>query len=1216
MVQNGNLQYIEDNPDEIFRFEDTIVDEVTANYEEQVTKAIEADTASEIKKETSDMNSDLETTFNVEGLLTTFDDVKETVSATTEKSDFTYTQADDTSTVSFPEKETTDGEVDFMTQFTDFISNVGSTKSTDTLSTGSPVDNTEATEEGTEDNYQSEFSTSYTSDYTSTETAFVDEISLPTQNYADDVDESHTDGTTIIGDNIIPVTTDPIYYINANEKESSTYSTEDISIASVSEVEGTTEKSDPVISETPEKLNDYAILDRLREVISISKQPNKTRVEMPLNNTDPNYEYDYYTYYDDCEYFVDDEGNYDYSNCQNKTLLNNSSSTSDFQTAVTDIQDEMTTETFVTEATAVNNTSENLKIPGSITILTDGFYYPEGSTDATTEASPVPEEIHDEISHPPKKLGQDVKVSTGFLVKEAPKRSQQSFGPHDVAGNQVRTDRKSTIDEDSSLGFQEMRVESQNPDAPPVKLLVGLNSMPNSAGNQDTFDIKVSSSLFAGDQVTPIGVGQVIPVDLDVEGRYQEEQENETLREGTHEFQPEVAESEATEMEQVNPDMLIESVNDTEITEIETQTPSTTTESSSFFGTLLNMFASRPRPRPQRPSRRPLVPPPNQNENPEFKTDGIPDPPNFPRPNRRPFRPPPPNRFRPPFSRPPSNSKIELEEDIELSSSEIPPPRFPEENERLPFLPQGPPYFNRRPLLPQRPPYRQDRPESPFAPEPSESLLAPPPLPALENVPPKEIPNDSNSAMKKEKTDMELIHEETAEDSETKFLSETTLSFEKEETDTTIGVSSPSVSSTLPPVVRIKGPIEDFIEQVSKIPDTIEADTSSYITEKSEMEEKTERNYVNVQPTSDDETMEPDTLLTTSVPHDMVLETEEIHMDDFKNLFEESEFESSLPVIDEENERNEELLPEISTYDVKEADHSDILGDLDSSNSESLKSKMDSSDQEIKTDDESTVEVFTSAPQLISDMNDKVDNEQDSPNYESNKDHSKPIQTTTVEPKSSSLVTQLKTLSVTSSSTTESIDRYLPDRKQTIYEEELPSYSDYYEEATLDGIAESPEILAEDEEPILLSEPSLSPKEIDDRVNIHNEILSKPPVESLPNRPTPHPYHDIPDGSFVSSPHDKSGQLPPEVRAPENKPTIILPGSRPFQPIQNIPPFQRPFIEAIEHKNVYQVEPPRTSISSNFVGVETEDTIHDRITNDNKFPSNEPTLPPSLPNLQ
>ncbi|XP_018027679.1 uncharacterized protein LOC108682933 [Hyalella azteca] len=525
------------------------------------------------------------------------------------------------------------------------------------------------------------------------------------------------------------------------------------------------------------------------------------------------------------------------------------------------------------------------EISEGMKILRDGFYYPASQEASQTSVSKQPEHAFTKPDSSQKKIKDatvvDYQVSTGLSVKDASKASEVTFDPTDIAINQVRTDRKNILDSNENSGIQEMIIENDDPNGPPLTLIVRPNSGRIDVGDQDTFDISVSSSLYTepsssksvvtrgqvlpdvvennngghnsaepmnknsgGDtrartspstslvdegtennERTAVGIGQVIPVDLNhedpvenghsqgihtkVEDKYLEEvTDDRDLPEVIHDEKENIPANKEKEREGLP-------VNATEDKRTVPQSEESAPSVPSFFGALLDIFTRPERPRPARPERRDDV---SLNETEKEQLNDREEGSNFPRRPRPPvFRPQKPNHqyrpFRPDFRPPPPNRLR---------------PGF-----QIPGNDRG--QFGQHDGRPLRPPGLRPSPDYDGQPSSSSShmihkthLGVNDPMQPLPNVPnfgmlppaPLDASNISSESFDNSQTEQpvtEVVQEDTkfAENFVEKFKPSTS------EQSSTPPASNPEetnggskVNSSMPPVIAIDGFLEDFINQL------------------------------------------------------------------------------------------------------------------------------------------------------------------------------------------------------------------------------------------------------------------------------------------------------------------------------------------------------------------------------------------------------------------
>jgi len=346
-----------------------------------------------------------------------------------------------------------------------------------------------------------------------------------------------------------------------------------------------------------------------------------------------------------------------------------------------------------------------------------------------------------------------------------------------------RTDRQSLLNHLENTSIQEIFVEGENPDSPPVKIMVSSNS---DREQPETFDINVHSSFnTGGGQSSKIsGVGQVIPVKLD----------HNVMKPSVSNTAPSTSKLETPvedlELEsRIIDDIEIDALNEPLPTEEKQSTTSVTKKASSatespeeapsFLGTLFNILTRTPRPRVrQRP--RPQ----------QASSNGT--------------------TIMPDARTAPAESRTNDDTELELKNK---PPVSRPTRPRLPFLPRRPSGF--------KPPGARVRPTIPtFNPSTnapvteetdSEDSVTEAPLElnvanevnAIENKP---ITNNMSEVI----SEMSMLAKPDVEASMTTDEPETVV----EEKENLVSTTTVPTRSTIPQVIKIDVPLEDFISQL------------------------------------------------------------------------------------------------------------------------------------------------------------------------------------------------------------------------------------------------------------------------------------------------------------------------------------------------------------------------------------------------------------------
>ena len=1031
------------------------------------------------------------------------------------------------------------------------------------------------------------------------------------------------------------------------------------------------------------KVDDYAILDSIKNLISSSREPLTTEtptdaalftqednVESEDNIVQPQYEYyddHHYTYQpndDNSTAYYDEYYEYEHD-------VNNTDYPYSTDTVYYDGPQEHPTEFDKEESE-----SEEL------TILTDGFYYPDAVKDPK-----IPKDAHISKVSP---TDHDVKVATGFYVKDTQKKGESNYGPTDIEINQVRTDRKNALDPHENSDLQEVTIDNDNLNAAPVTLLVRENPNQISAGNQDTFDISVSSSLYAGNFRPPRPTGEVFSVDLDRDNTVgspriennpiveydlepntnvvngvptnEKEEISHDLGVGvgiivpvdidTSERQPSHAIDEDQTLHLNDNEEVIIPVEDevpinanSELTtpDIPQSTPPLPVTSTpiSLLNRLFSLFTAPERPnkkKPQRPFRQ-RPPPLHALDDNDENVGSVPD-----LPPRRPMR-PPPNRplrpeapyppFRPSGFRPPPvftppglpqtegvNEKLHIEEkegnDLLHSDDSVIDPAS--------YAPINPPWS----LRPQRP--------RPFLPQPSGTNLIPPPPPPppvfeetketfIPNVVDKNellttavIPLDTDTAAV-ESDDVVTVPEEY--DGMTEII------------DTIDGGSTTVTHTSTRPTTEREKPVEVFVPSLE---DNLQFVPEAHVIDGSALPDATTRS--------------PTTKFTTTTTT-IATTTDEILRPSLHDI------KSNVEKYANTRFSQEDILPTNTkipvTEEIEDVDYQNVKASIDQQNKDTIMLDNSGDNSEITSssihlESEPSHDYFHETFVDSSSFNDEVD-PIISPGFISETEleekeasvlpSSTTTTTTTTRTTTTTMPTTVKTTSsplipeapetsptfVISPPTTKQpslvpniqannkVDQVLP-LLVPVHEDDIPS------QPLRDVSTSSPPAPIDD---IVLP---ISISSLDEKIN---KIIEDNPAPG-PSGSTPHPYHDLPDGSFVSNPNYENINT---IHRPTHRdpPTEVLPAPRPppVRPPLPSPDARPPYIDQQNRVTgvnkftrfparpppSFAQQPPAVFPEHRFHGDRPDQREHEQpnILGPD-FEDSRPQLPPSLPNVQ
>lgn len=1379
LLQNTNhLQYIEDNPDEIYQFGDTLVEEVTRHFiEESTQRSTITDTL-----EGTDITLDTFETEVTDEILspTTVAPSMETISTMNEfETEISVTEIPTTAVFT---DNSVSKQTDSLTQDQTVI-NTEATENTDGISSTTPSDNISdsirsspgTTTRGSytftskplrysiynrrPGNRLQEIMARRTAMMSTTTTEIVPEentilVSAESTSTEFDAVESTTDAssdtpelketklendkmidvkedilpteydpysnsmvkinasdiliieTPIIASNILTVSTNPIEYFDAvtesvvdnvaseimiplniaDEYEKQNYFDQDKEDAKIISTDSDTNITDDSILGTIKgimisSVESFSVTSTPRtndneNITVVGNEVNDYTVDN--NNTDAG-EYYYYDYPENVTDIL--EQYYDYTEENNVTAAYDLLYTDDYlypEENSTSVYDKYnadyggtipTTETDYIEEFLDDTVSipvDESSVPQGVAILVDGFYYPE-KTDAigghSTEVQSKYDQIDPVREHSSFKLSntntaagrplpqEEFKISSGFLVKDPPKRSEIIYGPTDVQGNQVRTDRKNTLDPEDDSQLQEMIIETEDPNSPPVKLIVHQNSDRLSVGDRDTFDISVSSSLFTGNSepMRQMTSGQVFSTDLDRENTIEvnEYEESEPIQIGSDISIDNVGDEDGNNDEKLGMgigQIIPVDLNEEEAepagnseAEIPEPPPLPPTEAPSFFGALFDIFSRperpRPRPRPQRPIRPDRYRPSISNRE-ELNTDNIDISPSLEhsRPIRppfriqrpdhpyRPFRPtgfrPPPPSFRPPLE--PVRPTLNENENITTNEEGVDHPELELGNGS-----EKP--FSGRPLFPERP-------ETGFPPmqfRPLGSLIPPPliPLPAI-LLPLDTLETDFDSEVATVSYEEDPISVDqssvSAIDDVVDFITPLEILSTEEITETNSQTTTEKPLS-FSPVIEINGPLQNFINQLQDSP-KISTDDMPIESKISQTTELPTRNTIQNNPSA-------------------AFSVIDKHAESLEYINENVENYADTKIMSEET-------TELSDHSKSEKDPEELFteglldivhhGDQDEHVEQSILTTDYSNDANIRDTLDILVPAQEDGEQMLNYGNKPIPTiselEQvtttliplpaDIENIQSDPTKIVPLST---EKTTYTETTYISTEPTTMKTTTEhellSVDFITRDEPEKI--EEL---NEIYEpiEAVSTDIFDGPVISVSHNENIIGRHPLISTailatstETLNSRVpqvstSISNEFNSN---DNLKERKTttPHPYHNIPDGSFVSSSHIQSDLSPTEMRNPRPRPTVVLPGSRPTRPYHRPPIFDQPpprrrpstSSEYMPSSFSADLTPPRP------IEAPRPESSHEKVVKEQIFESeNEHSLPPSLPNLQ
>lgn len=857
--------------------------------------------------------------------------------------------------------------------------------------------------------------------------------------------------------------------------------------------------------------------------------------------SDLEYEYEYYDYYD--------------------STANSS-------------QIESSTDSSIAESTTLQHSEDLIKkdfheltdMPAGVAILTDGFFYPgsQKPTDHsdTTLATTVKNENKNEM-----------KIAAGFSVKDSFKESELSFGPDDVEGNQVRTDRQNILDGH----LEEMTIEGDDPNAPPVTLLVSSNADRIDVGNRDTFDISVSSSLFTdhGEKQIMSTKGQVLPASII--------DSDDVATESVTQTKVKVAmETEKDNHAQNNGNIGVGvgqvipvDVSETRESGSQSQEEDTTSPTPpslpppspapSFLGALIDIFTrpERPRPRPVRPERIPS----DQDDVPANR-ENLETPILHPRPQPfRPFRPdhayrPFRHEFRPPPKFRPDSTGF-VAGDTNIGRPLRPPSVRPTvDDDNLPLSQQHPEVETLQedysPVIGMLPP-------GPLSPTESESR------PVVEEITTDSSVPEVPETMQEENVNTPInsqVPDTTIESTST--VTEDSISHSQGSSQQSQSNPEPSSNTqiklqpTMPPVIDIDGPLADFINRLGNSEGKIVPEYPS--------ENDTPSTALNIEETFYGVTDVPVSEQNTAVIQDS-----------------DNNLGGAILEID----------PTFSKTDVTTVENISIQPSEILNEDKDIESDTVASDITMRTEfniDDASVARFD----LENDISDAAVNEKVSPTSEPEVDTSH--------------------LLIYSDDTEESdYTDYVYYTDDADYNENLQydSEVDQFAQAVTGVIDHS--ITGERNEQMETEDvASKSKLNVESEVVLTtNEVL---PESLITTEKAQSPvFHNIPDGSFVISHSSAEYEIGDSI-APESRPTIVLPGSRPVLPfLTPQTPFDGSVVKRPQQSAASEVDlisPPLIETGFQALRPDEEPVSDVRVTDNTVLQNGNPDLPPSLPNLQ